>query len=489
MRFMRALALLALVMLLSGAVLPAAARVEPSESIWITGGPADWQAGYSHGLLTAAGPLILSPHAQAAPVSLGKYNRYGLFDSPIRTLASFRRVQVDYSAHVPAGSELLVMVRASADGSRWTEWESAQPGAIISFDRVARYLQYRAALLGNDRSPVLNSVKLTPLPLTESDLQRNALEEPVAPTYRIRATRQGMVGSRTANGHVVRYMDRFVSLPSWRSLSSRGGGEYMVRLTNPMNGRSAIAPVWDVGPWNRHDDYWNEDREWYKDLPLGWPEDHAAFYWGYNGGYAEVSGKVLWAAAVDVGDGTWTEDLGIDFENEQATLLITFLWKGSDPGPDPEIQPGPPPRDYGDGAYYVDDLVAGFTLSKSVWFEVKCGHDRHAWWTYSTTDPAQSSHAAIWRPTLPKDGDYDVWVHVPYCVNWVPDSRDVRYEVHHHWGVDIVSVNQKAEAGRWVGLGRWHFKAGDAGFVRLADLAGDHGRSVWFDAIKWVPVP
>jgi hypothetical protein len=133
-----------------------------------------------------------------------------------------------------------------------------------------------------------------------------------------------MVGYRTANGHVIRPRDRFVALPSWRNLSSKNGREYQVRIT--YKGRSAIAPVFDVGPWNTHDDYWNPNRERYQDLRRGWPQDHAAYFDGYRGGVAE-KGRVTFPTAIDIGDGTWWDDLQIT--SGRAQVEVTFLWLGN----------------------------------------------------------------------------------------------------------------------------------------------------------------
>src|SRR5207302_76633 len=44
------------------------------------------------------------------------------------------------------------------------------------------------------------------------------------------ATREGLVGGITANGHVIVPHDHFVSLPSWGSLSPKGTGTYSVRV-------------------------------------------------------------------------------------------------------------------------------------------------------------------------------------------------------------------------------------------------------------------
>lgn len=65
---------------------------------------------------------------------------------------------------------------------------------------------------------------------------------------RVRATREGLPGQRTASGYVIDAVVPFVALPSTRAVSR------FVRVVNPANHRSTIAIVLDVGPWNEHDD-------------------------------------------------------------------------------------------------------------------------------------------------------------------------------------------------------------------------------------------
>src|SRR5690606_22639732 len=73
-------------------------------------------------------------------------------------------------------------------------------------------------------------------------------------TYRVYATRVGLVGHTTANGHVIQPNDRFVALPSRTVLNSNGGTTYTVTISNPANGKTATnVPVWDIGPWNCDD--------------------------------------------------------------------------------------------------------------------------------------------------------------------------------------------------------------------------------------------
>lgn len=65
---------------------------------------------------------------------------------------------------------------------------------------------------------------------------------------RVTATREGLVGRRTATGHRITPQSLFVALPSTTAL------RHMVIVRYPTTGRVVRVPVWDVGPWNEHDD-------------------------------------------------------------------------------------------------------------------------------------------------------------------------------------------------------------------------------------------
>ncbi len=64
----------------------------------------------------------------------------------------------------------------------------------------------------------------------------------------VKATREGLAGQKTASGYVIDHVVPFVALPSRKALFRA------VRLTNPANGKTCIALVLDVGPWNIDDD-------------------------------------------------------------------------------------------------------------------------------------------------------------------------------------------------------------------------------------------
>ena len=140
---------------------------------------------------------------------------------------------------------------------------------------------------------------------------------------RVFATREGLVGGTTANGHIVKPNDHFVSLPSRSGLSAKGTGDYSVRAC--YNGRCVYEPVWDVGPWNTRDTYWNSPREW-PALPAGLPESQAAYYSGYNGGLDQFGRRVRNPAGLDLADGAMWDGL---HAGDGAWVTVSYLWTGS----------------------------------------------------------------------------------------------------------------------------------------------------------------
>src|SRR4051794_25483550 len=150
-----------------------------------------------------------------------------------------------------------------------------------------------------------------------------AQDRPPAPTFTVFATREGLVGHRTANGHRIRARDRFVALPFTGALASDGGAEFQVRVT--YGDRSVVLPVWDVGPWNTRDDYWSPTRR-YGDLPAGQPMAHAAYNQGYNNGRDEFGRRIRTPNGIDIADGAFWDDLGM---RESDWVQVTFLWMGA----------------------------------------------------------------------------------------------------------------------------------------------------------------
>ena len=63
----------------------------------------------------------------------------------------------------------------------------------------------------------------------------------------VKATREGLLGQKTASGYVIDTVVPFVALPCTLAVGR------FVRITNPANQRGAFAVVLEVGPWNEND--------------------------------------------------------------------------------------------------------------------------------------------------------------------------------------------------------------------------------------------
>ena len=150
-------------------------------------------------------------------------------------------------------------------------------------------------------------------------------------TFRIYATREGLVGGTTSSGHVITQNDHFVALPSPKVLNKN------VRIT--YKGKSAIAPALDVGPWNNDDNYWDPPNlRTYKNLPRGVPQAQDAYQNGTNGGKSGLGLQVTVPCGIDIGDGTWA-DLGL---SNPDWVTITFLWMTDDPAAAANAPAAPP---------------------------------------------------------------------------------------------------------------------------------------------------
>ncbi|MCC8244354.1 hypothetical protein [Saccharothrix luteola] len=242
------------------------------------------------------------------------------FDAPVNAVAATVR------SSVPAGAEVAVDVRGAVGDEQWTEWVEARPDAPAVLPTFVTTVQVRLALTAEKASPEVSRVDLrafTTVAAPEVGAQAAGL------SYRVYATREGLVGGTTANGHVIVSRDHFAALPSRRGLSAKGTGTYSVRVC-ASNGRCEWAPVWDVGPWNTKDDYWNPSatREMWKDLPQGKPEAQAAYQDGYNGGKDQFGRTVANPAGIDLADGTFWDGLKL---TDNAWVTVTYQWTGSGP--------------------------------------------------------------------------------------------------------------------------------------------------------------
>lgn len=135
----------------------------------------------------------------------------------------------------------------------------------------------------------------------------------------------------------------------------------------------------------------------------------------------------------------------------------------------------------------VDETSSAFTRSSSSWYEGpdECGTGGHAYYTWSTTDPAASTNWGQWRPEIPVHGRYRIEVRAPYCRTGRAETAGAVYEITHAGGTTTVTVNQNANVGLWITLGEFNLTAGTGNSVRLTDLTTtDDGLGVWFDDIR-----
>lgn len=113
----------------------------------------------------------------------------------------------------------------------------------------------------------------------------------------IYATREGDLGLTTANGHVIQTNDFFCALPDHSVLNSSDQSTVFNVTLYYGSTVETDVPVWDVGPLNWHDNYWDPEsqRRIYQYLTHGGepglaqyvPEAQEAYWEGYNDGYGE----------------------------------------------------------------------------------------------------------------------------------------------------------------------------------------------------------
>jgi len=102
--------------------------------------------------------------------------------------------------------------------------------------------------------------------------------------------------------------------------------------------------------------------------------------------------------------------------------------------------------------------------------------------SYRYAQAAPSETAVAWfRPSFPAAARHAVYVWYSAGPN---RSGDARFVVEHAGGRSVVSVDQRANGGRWWYLGTWHFQAGRSGGVGLSNESSQAG-VVIADAVKF----
>lgn len=139
------------------------------------------------------------------------------------------------------------------------------------------------------------------------------------------------------------------------------------------------------------------------------------------------------------------------------------------------------------GDLTIDELEAGFTRSAANWYDKDCGYGGHSYYTFATNSAAESTNNATWRPNLPAAGIYRVLAYIPHGCG-LSATANAHYRVYAADGAHDVYINQST-AEEWISLGSFQFAAGQAGYVALDDLTGEpfsQQRAVFFDSVRWV---
>jgi hypothetical protein len=301
---------------LSALAAPSRSQAEPAPAAELAAAIATGQL--TDLAVTATGSLTLAATA-SAPAGEAPFLLAGTLIGPLTPLTRpTNQLLADWRGRSSAEGAVRLELRGRLTDGRLTPWLPAATGPVV-FDQSVQAVQYRVTLLAPTLAtgPRLDAVALTPLPaLPATPLTTSAA------SFRVYATRIGLIGGRTANGHIIAPEDRFVALPSRRVLASNGGSEYQVRVE--YRGSNIIVPVWDLGPWNVRDNWWDPParRDMWNDLPTGQPQATAAYHDNYNGGRDSFGRKVLNPAGIDLSDGAYAA-LGLPHSDY---VTVTMLW-------------------------------------------------------------------------------------------------------------------------------------------------------------------
>ncbi len=138
---------------------------------------------------------------------------------------------------------------------------------------------------------------------------------------------------------------------------------------------------------------------------------------------------------------------------------------------------------------YVSETGSGFTKSNANWYEAVrgCGWQGHAYYTWSTTNPAESTNWGEWTINVPASGLYEIQVYAPYCDTDNSETNGATYSIDNGVTTRTAVVSHEQNVGLWMSLGGYQLNAGN-NTLRLTDLTTtDSGVGVWFDDIRYSP--
>ncbi len=114
-----------------------------------------------------------------------------------------------------------------------------------------------------------------------------------------------------------------------------------------------------------------------------------------------------------------------------------------------------------------------------------CGHNMHAYYTWSTTNPGSSTNWGQWEINVPQNGRYSIEAHIPFCNTGRDETNGAQYTINHALGSSKVVRSQNNNVGLWMNLGEYEFSSSGSHSVQLSDLTtSDSGLGVWFDSLR-----
>lgn len=100
---------------------------------------------------------------------------------------------------------------------------------------------------------------------------------------------------------------------------------------------------------------------------------------------------------------------------------------------------------------------------------------------YATTASSETA-TATWTPTIPRAGNWEVYVYYRQGSN---RTTEAPYTVYYNGGSQLFRVNQETGGGAWYYLATLPFAAGTAGYIKLGNNTSDTGQAVIADAVKF----
>ncbi len=472
------------------------------------------------------------------------YNHYTYTSLPIQAPIAFNAVASQWMADIPAGTAIEISLRTGLDGSDWSAWQSIEPSpdwnrdedddivgdmlAVPAEDGRHQFLQVRIIF---DRQlssadPILEELQLIFIDSTQGPSVQEMINQ--QKTLDAQQKAEQPLEDNTPAKHPKPFV---ISRDVWCTdprCNYTEGLEYhpvthliLHHTVSSSNGDPAalLRAIWA---------YHTITRGW-GDIGYNFLVDtDGTLFEGHLGGDDVVG---IHARQANVGSmalalmGTYSV---IDPPQAMVEAAIDlFAWKADQKGIDvfdasdvlPNVAYGLPnlmghrdvegttqcPGNHGHTMLptirdevaariglttpyiYVDELSNAFSRSNANWYtaSLQCGHNTHAWYTWSTTEPTSSTNWGEWQPNVPVDGRYQIDAHIPYCNTGAPETGGAAYLIQHAHGSSNLTADQNTHVGLWMPLGEFDLRAGTGNVIRLTDLTTTDSRlGVWFDALR-----